>query len=303
MRLHQHRKARKRTGNNGALLFLLSLLLVACTKKVSPLLPGPGGQSASVNFYSASDLQYSLGGERYIFIDTPVDTVLNPYHQVYAPGFGSTNPIDQQEYPLANTDDAYHSISYIGMIPGGHRLQFTDASRQVIKDSAVILSDKSYTSFYLADAGQEGGLASYRLLAVPEEHNGATDKVRMRIINLGPDIGSISCYLQKADGSLLFTPLPQQLPFGTASPYFDLDTTGASRGQLTLQIVADSDPQHRLLTTRLSSTPDHAYVVVVQGFHSPATRQVPEGMNADGSIRYSTVNIPVNLRVNVRQSY
>lgn len=281
---------------------IVMLILSACKKEITPLEAGViNSPSAALNFYSASDLQYNLGSNRYVFIDRAVDTAsLNPA----VPYFSNINPIDLQEYPISNlTYDAYNFISYVRITAGNHHIVFTDGNRETIKDTVLNLADTSYTSLYLTDAGHNGEPASYRLLASPEEHKGVPGRVRMRVVNLSPDVGSISCYLQNANGTILFSPLPQQLAFGTASPYLELDTAGAYRGKLNLQIIADKDPLHSFLFTQITANPGHSYVVIIKGFYQPTTRLVPTGKNPDGSIKYQAVAISPNLRVNIRQSY
>ena len=272
---------------------LLMLFLSACKKNSTAEEDNP---AAALNLYSASDVQVKQSLNRYVFIDMPVDTV--PAQNLAVPVF--TN--DQQEYPVVY-HDPYHLITYTRMTAGSHRLLFTDTGRLVIHDTALILAKDSYTTLYITDAGHTGEPASYQSLSVAEDRHGTRGRVRVRVINLSPDIGSISCYQEKADGKTLFSPLPQQLAFCKASDYVELDTTGATDGKLNLRVIADDDPLNPLVLTRIPASPGHAYVMVVQGFRQATTRQVPFGKNADGSLKYRTTDITANVRVTLRQSY
>lgn len=278
---------------NYKILFLLTLL-ASCSRSVDPLLPEP---DASVNFYNASEVMASsqtLGTNNYVFVDDTVKKFAS---------FASYLT-DLRQYPNNNFNyGGYRMFSWMRMPAGTHRLQLTCHTKFPVADTSLFIPANTYQSVYLSESPE--GDAVYRLLVVPEEHTGEPGKVRIRIVHLSADAGTLRCYRSLGEGQQTTTGLPQDISYGTATPYVTLDTTGTAqtRGNIILRLVDKNDPGNVVISTGVPGEPGSSFVLLLQGFRQATTRRLITGVKADGKFTDTTVTVPANLRVNVRRTY
>ena len=273
----------------------LLVLAASCSKDVKPLLPGPA--DAAINFYNASEVMASsqaLGTNNYILTD---DTSL------HSASFVSYDTDDRQYPNFYPTYGGYGLFSWMRISAGNHRFWFTCHTQFPVADTSIHIPKDSYQSVYLSESPE--GDAVYRVLVVPEEHAGIPGKVRIRFVHLSPDAGTLRCYRSMGDGGKTTDGLPQDMAYGTATPYVSLDTNGTAqtRGNLVLRLVDKNDPDNVVLSTGVPAVPGSSFVLLLQGFRQQATRRLITGRDANGKSKDTTVTVTANLRVNVRRTY
>ena len=281
------------------------LCLVACQKSAD-ILPG-NGQDTYLNFYNASEvLQQNLAfsnNNLVIINDTvPGTKTLNQMR------FSSTD--DFRQYPrtvsgaeLVNDPiglplgTTYDVIYWKPIEAGSYRFIYTSLNKVYLKDTTIVVSPKSFTTQYLVESSIADD--AYRILTVPEERKGTQGKVRIKVINLSPDFGSLEVYRADQNGNQIPAGLPTALRYGQNSSYAEIDTVGTAktRGQLLLKF-RKSGSDAVVLTRAVDAISNSSFVVVFQGFEKAANRRIKTGNQA-----VETVKVSPNLRVNVRRVF
>lgn len=181
-------------------------------------------------------------------------------------------------YPFDITTDGgvlpHERVLYMRAPGGTHRLWFANAYGQAVVDTSLTLPANRSTVIYLVDS-----LATnYRAIAVDESTPGPADSTRIRVLNLSPDAGPIGVYVVSESGGYLWTNLPQQVPYGTASPYVDVDTSlVSSDGNVYLKFFANADTANGIALATVPFMRGHSYHVAVGGLLNAEMLTYPQG--------------------------
>lgn len=281
-----------RQARGGGLSWGLFILIatVSCTQDDEPYTPGP--PDGSLNFYNASEalLQRGFTNDNVVFIDGNTSDFARFSDVVQ----------DSRQFPEVYASYNYQVAGWMRIKKGNHRFKFTGPAYHVLGDTTVFIAEDSRHAIYLAES--PGGSQAYRVIVAKEDRLGIAGKVRVRFVNLSPDAGALRCYRSLAGGSLSTAGLPQDMVYGTVTPYVPIDTLGASatRNHLVFRLVDKVDPQRVLLTASVPALPGTSFVFVIQGFRNDAERRIPYGENA---VRDTAIRIQANLRVNTRRTY
>lgn len=282
-------------------LILAVTLLTACEKK--EVVPGDG-QDTYVNFYNASEVlqqNISLAMSNKIIINDSL-----PGQQ--QPQFSSTDDFRQYPRHLTGTDaviDAvnppaginYNVVYWMPVNAEKYRFAYTSVNKTSLVDATVDLLPKTFTTQYLVESPAADN--AYSILTVPVERTGTAGKVRVQLVNLSPDFGSLEVYRTDEAGNRVASQLPTALSATTYSPYVELDTAGASKtfNKLLLKFCK-SGSNEVVLTRAVDAISGSSYSVVFQGFEKLTTRRI----KISGS-DYQQVSVSPNLRVNVRRIF
>lgn len=273
------------------LLTTLGMFLASCQEHIEP-----APETAGVNFYNASEAISAAGLRQSVYLDdtTSFRNTLGWFYQY------TEAPYGQSFNDEGTKNQKYRVPAWLSVNTGEHRFMFA-AGSSFLFDTAFALSGQSLMSFYLSE-GPESDHA-YRVTTIPEEWSRTTvdpAKVKLRVVNLSPDVGDLSCYRSDNNAEVL-----QSIRNGQASSHAWLDTTGYAhnRDQIVLQFSSDQDPENILMKTAVPNIPGAYFVVVLQGFKTTTARVVQTGVNPDGTPRYTTKTIEADLRVNLRRIY
>jgi hypothetical protein len=289
-------------------IFIVIIILAAfaCKKNVQPEQTTP--PDLSVNFYNASELLRitSTAERKYIFVDGYDTANTNqPFFYYYSGSYLDEYPRDPGVMPVAVS-----AIPYTRLEAGGHRFVFTNAKKFKLADTSLTWQAGTHQQLYLAnEMPTADSSANYRVVNVQEDRKRVEGKVRVRFINLSGDTDSLNVYRVDADGRRIFSGMPNDIRFATATMYAELDTAGNVNQRLTLQFFKGTDTVSALLSASVPAIPGNSYVLLIQGFRSspPNYNSIPfknpVGRDAAGNIIYERVQVAPNLRAVVRQSY
>lgn len=288
------------------IIVIIILAAIACKKDLQPEQTTP--PDLSVNFYNASELirATSPASRKYIYVDG-YDTISTNHPFFYY--FSGTNP---DEFPknVPLTPAAVPAIPYMRLEAGSHQFIFTNAGKFKLADISQVWQANTFQQLYLVNGlPQADSTTTYRIVHVQEERKLVEGKVRVRVINLSADTDSLNMFQLQGDGRRIFTGMPHDIVFGTATPYVELDTAGGINQRLTLQLYKGTDTLSPLLSTTVPAVAGSSYVLLVQGYRSrpplypPLSFKNPAGRDSSGNIIYEKVEVPANLRAVVRQSY
>jgi len=284
------------------LAFAAALMLGACQKS-GDIAPG-NGQDAYLNFYNASEVlqqNMTLSANNLILINDTVPganqlqfSQTDDFRQFPQTITGNQFNVDIHPVPAGMN---YNVVFWMPVLAGNHHITYTATKNADLKDTTVTISAKSFTTQYLVESPVSND--AYRVVTVPEERLGTAGKVRVKVINLSPDLGPMEVIRTDKDGNAILESLPAALKYGEHSPYADIDTAGISktRGQLLLKF-RKSGSNAVLLTKVIDAIPNTSFTMVLQGFEKETVRRIKTA-----SQTFQTVTVNPNLRVNVRRIF
>jgi hypothetical protein len=222
-----------------------------------------------------------------------------PYDFIYIDQFDTTRTDDPyfnsafDSYPIDPNAQSgilpYERIEYMREVAGAHRFRFTNFAHGVVVDTTLDLAASANTVIYLLDSIG----TRYHVLTVDESPPGPANSVQLRVLNSSPDAGPVSAYVVASSGTFLWSNLPQQVPYGTVSPYVTIDTSVvASDGNVYLKFFGGTDTTQTVAAATVPFTPGRSYHVVVEGLVSPHVLPYPGALSV-------TVNPSVTARVRV----
>ncbi|HWZ58341.1 MAG TPA: DUF4397 domain-containing protein [Gemmatimonadaceae bacterium] len=270
----------------GVVVGVSALVVGACGGSRNPLATPAETQ---FNFHTAS---IGLG-------NWPCGCSYVPYDFIYIDQFDTTRTDDPyfngafDSYPI---DPNAHSgiplferIEYMREAAGAHRFRFTNFNHGVVVDTTLALAASANTVIYLTDSIG----VRYHVMLVDESTPGPANSVRMRVLNLSPDAGPVSAYVVASSGTFLWSNLPQQVAYGTISPYVTVDpSVVASDGNVYLKFFGGTDTAQTVAAATVPFTPGRSYHVVVEGLVSPHVVSYPGAVSV-------TVNPSVTAHVRV----
>jgi hypothetical protein len=286
-----------------AIAILVSLVVTSCSKEVTPVEPG-GKEEAAFNFYCASSVLNGLSnGAAPIYLNAkdydPAKRFIPQLDPFPYFSFGLSNA--KHESPSLSNN--FGSVMYLRHVAGANRFIFTDTTRNKIADTVIDAISHSRNILYLIDQPMpDNSVAQYTVLHVEDDAIGAEGKVKLRVINLSPDAGSLDIVARKRNGDWLRSPLPNELSFKNFSDYILLDTTGiGDNGQIVLNVLSSN--QEAILSTGIPAITGASYTLVIEGFRNGTTRRIPTRKRPDDSFEYTSVTIPANLKTSIRRMY
>lgn len=257
-------------------------------------------ESASINIFNASHVYDSMGKTRNIYL-SGLDTSANHFPLSFV-GY------DSYEIPRSGSLDGIRidwPMRFYDFPAGSQRVRFTDTTGNTVADTTLNFESGSYSSIYIADDTAHFNSilrnGTFRIFAFPEKKSVTAGKVRIRYIDLLTDIDTISGYI--------FTPsrdkftsqaTPRKLLYGTASDYYDIDTSGLTiQGQMLLRIFQRNDTINYKTQVAIPATPGRTYTVVLLGNAydwncSFAVKQ------PDGSVVRKVIRYPPGIKGYVR---
>ncbi|RPD42062.1 DUF4397 domain-containing protein [Chitinophaga barathri] len=303
-----------------AFLIAAILLQVSCRKEA--VIAG-NGTEAYVNFYNASevlrqgnfDLPVPVGGitkfglseQNMIYVN---DSIPRPplfgFHTNNSwPAFAIGND-DMRQYPsyssgsISIVDDigrAENNVYWMPLASGFYRFIYTAVYKNYLVREGVQLEPKTYTTQYLTE--DPASDSAYRVVSMPAYPYAAAGKVRLQVVHLSPDAGTVDVYRMDKDGNRQGNAIVRDLAFGNHNEYADIDTTGASAtyGNLVFGFYK-AGTANKLYSVGVPATSKASFITVIQGFANATARRII--VNANG---YTTVTWQVtpDLRVNVRR--
>jgi len=284
-------------------LALAAALMLSACQKSGDIAPG-NGQDAYLNFYNASEvLQQNmiLSANNLILINDTVPGANQPqfsqsddFRQFPRTITGNQFNIDINSIPAGTN---YNIVYWMPVLAGTHHIAYTASKNVDLKDTTVSISPKSFTTQYLVESPVSN--EAYRIATVPEERRGIAGKVRVKVVNLSPDLGPLEVIRTDKDGNTILETLPAALKYGEHSAYAEIDTAGVSRtrGQLILKL-RKSGSSAILLTQVIDAVPNTSFTVVFQGFEKETIRRI-----RTGSQTFQTVTVNPNLRINIRRIF
>lgn len=277
------------------------MLLLSCTKNGHSIdFPG----AAAINIFNASHVYDSMANQRIVWFSGYDTTAGN--QQLAFVGHGV------YEIPSGGQPEAIridHPMNFYDFKSGQQQLKFMDTARNVVIDTTLNFSENSYNSLYLADDTSHVINAStrsgrFKLFNFPEDRTATPGKVRVRYIDLVPDMDTMKCYFFTPGGKMLTdAATPETLMYGSTSPYYDLDTAGlVVSGQILLRVFTKNDTARYKAQIPIPATPGRTYTVVVFGNSAYWLCSFPV-TQADGSVTQRLLNYPPNIRGYVRTVY
>lgn len=317
-------KSKRTMKNNLIILALILLGNMAITSCDDNLDAWDEGQHnlAGVNFFALSETlpYYENNVPRGIgiFVDTvEYHTVINnvlssiPYFNLYEYGKISW-------FPYNNNQPANNQPLYMNYAAGKHRFIFSYFTiekgdvYQVVSQPTIRLAEaeldldagSNAIIFLTDDVADEGGMPAYKVTRLEQkpEKNVRPDKVSVRFIHLSMDAGALRISQLKQDGNEKDGYLLQDLNFGSASDYIQLDTVGfVSDGLLMFHVYTPDNNEP--ISVGVSAVLGSCFDVIIHGFTQPHTRRVITTVAEDGALTYKTVGLPAGFTTTVRQTY
>lgn len=292
-----------------AIGYLFIFFLTSCEKEITPYAPGEG-QEAYVNFYSAVEVVAQrqtepLHENNMIYIQDSVKSELFPY---VFPTFTNTTSDGRQFPEIAGSDitptwtgnnDQIRSNVFWQPLPMNdfYRFIFTSTNKVFLKDITLSLAPKSFTMLYLTESPESDN--AYTIVAVPAgELKGVEKKVKVQVVNLATDWGSIDIVLTDRNGDIVDTNLPENLAFGKYSTYALLDPQYANGYKKLALRIRKHGEENFTLSTNIDAVPGSSYIVVVKGFAKEATRYIKKS-----NTEQARIEITPSLRVHNRRLY
>lgn len=289
------------------IFFMAALEFSACKKNIEPLVAD--AQNAYINFYNASEIltsnpNLSVGNMVYVNDSIP------QYPFMRYPEFSSGNPQYPRntggglETPPGNVNIpsgiGYSVAFWMPIAPGQYKFIFTSVNKNYLKDIALTLAAKDRTALYLVESPD--GNDQYRLVAVPTERAGTPGKVRIKVVNLSPDAGTLGV-VRDNNGTTEVQGLPQHLQFGEYSEYVEIEPNGTSATSFIDLEINKADGNQNLISTSIPAIPGSSFVLLIQGFTTVSSRKIITGKQTDGSPIWETVNVPANFRATWRRTF
>ncbi len=283
--------------NKYAVIVLMAVLF-SCTKNGHSI---SYSDAASINIFNASHVYDSMYKQRMVWF-SGYDTasglkMLFTQHDIEIPGNGQLEAIRID-----------HPMQFYDFNAGRQQVKFSDTGMVTVADTSLDFSSGSYNGIYLAedttriDAFTRSG--RFKIFKFTEERTNTTGKVRVRYIDLVPDIDTLNGYI--------FTPTvakftseatPNALVYGEASRYYDLDTAGlVISGNILLRLFPKKDTLNYNVQIPIPATPGRTYTVLVFGNASywPCRFSIKQ---PDGSVTQKSINYPPNIKGYVRTVY
>lgn len=292
-----------------AIIMLLTSAAMSCKKDISQV----DESSIKINYFAGSDVlkSYALGGIG-IFVDTPpfnVPTSTGSRIPYFSTAIGQA----QLEFPKIY---GASGLMYTPYFSGPHHFQLG----YMAPDSVNTFTGTQYTNKY-ADTTfniTTGSEALLYLVDAPPSRDSAdpqfklmimdanrflqldTGQVAVRIIHQSPDTEPLKLSRVNLDGSFTTEGLSQHLQYGTFTTYLLLNTKEAKNGLLALRMYS-TITGNELVNTAIPANAGHAYTLAITGFQQTRNFRIPVNVNADKKLIYDNVNIPANLRAEIRQ--
>ncbi len=282
-------------------IILIQVLATGCKK--TDVVPG-NGEEAYVNFYNASEVQQqniSLALKNYVVLDqlytrngmgqfsADGDNRQFPYTQ----GIAEATP-DNLSLPTGIT---YSNVYWLPIQSGNHHFIYTSDSTYVaLKNITETYQPQTFNAQYLVESPAADSL--YNIFSFPVQRAGTPGKVRVQIVHLSPDLGSIEVYRADSTGNPVATNLPNTLSYGQASSFIELDTAGSAHTkQLILLKFLKNGSNDVAITSSIPAVSNSSFIVALQGFEQTTTRKV----KMRGG--YQSVTVNSNLRINLRRVF
>jgi hypothetical protein len=273
--------------------------LAACNTSKTPTALGPETQ---VNFYSAS-----LGLVSAPCATPPTCTSYNAiYYDRYDTTrtdhpyfFGTTVGLDYPVDPLQPIPGVppFERPLYFRLPAGTHRFWFANGAGTVVADTALPLGASRRTLLYFVDS-----LATnYRVLTLDETTTGPSSGVRFRVLNLSPDAGPVGVYALGDSGQNVWSNLPQQVAYGTVTPYVTLDSAlTLTDGNVYLEFFSGIDTANTIATAVVPYLSGRSYHVVVEGTVTQETLNYP---NPTQPGQFTPVTVNPTIAAKLRAVY
>ena len=289
----------------GGLLLLLMCCFQSCSENVADIIPG-NGNDTYINFYNAIEAARqglatdSLGYYNMIYVN---DSVPNAVFKKF-PQFSDAGSDDKRQYPYHFTGTDYVTdiaggfgdVFWMPIAEGKYKFIYTSRFKTFLKDTAVVLTRKTYTTQYITESPESN--SAYTIVTVPVEPKAVQGKVRVQIVNLATDLGAIDVYQVDDNGKELTSTLPTNLSFGAYSPYAELDTAGANKNNKLVLKFRKNGESTASLTTTVPAISGSTYTLLVQGFINETVRRIKKSNTG-----YISVDVMPDLRVNSRRMY
>jgi hypothetical protein len=275
-------------------------LIPSCTKNPHSI----GGQpAANINIFNASHVYDSMVKARNVYL-SGLDTA-SLLSQLSFPGLRSYEIPDNGQVEAIRFD---HPMHYNPFLAGRQRIQFADTAGAIVADTSLDFAAGGDYGVYLADDTVKTGSyrsGKFRIFSFPENNVGNTPgKMRLRYIDLVPDVDKLSGYFLSEKGDTLTIPqAPHSLQYGTASEFTDLDTTGiVVGGQLLLRLYKEGNIKSAYTQVSLPATPGRTYTVLLFGNAAFFLCQFPIKQK-DGSTVLKTINYAPRITAYARTVY
>lgn len=251
--------------------------VVACTSTRDPLAVGP---QTNINFWSASVALLTWPRS---------PTYPPPYDFVYIDSYDTSRTdvpnLWNGSFPFDPTQDGsglpYTRVLYMHLAAGSHRLRFTNPERAVIVDTTLGLGGNQNTVLYLTDSLQH----NMHVVAVDESAPGVAGAVRIRVVQLSPDVGPLGAFVFSDTGTVVRSNLPQAVAYDSVTPYIVLDPSLASSdGNVYVSFFAGGDSANVVATAVVPFSVNRSYHVVVEGLANPETFTYPDPANPGQTI-------------------
>lgn len=275
-----------------AVLLTLGVLYLSCSKKQNSLAVA---DPAYINIFNASHVYDSMQKRRNVY--------LSGYDTSSITGAGSLNFWNSYELPSAAQVQPVRvdrPIRYYIFVAGSQRVRFADTLGTIVADSSLNFSSGGNYTLYLADdttrlsppypVTRSGAV---RLFSFPEEQTSTPGKVRLRYIDLTPDVDTLNGYFFTSTGGKFTSgATPNALTYGTASAYYDIDTTGlVVGGQMLLRMFRKKDTTRFFTQIPVPPTPGRTYTVLIFGnagqLNCRFSVKQPDGTTKEKTITYS----------------
>lgn len=185
------------------------------------------------------------------------------------------------QYPVDFIATSYQRVFYMRESAGVHRLWLTNSSGGTVIDTTLTLgADRNTVTYFIDSLGTQ-----YQILTVDESTPGPSNVVRLRVLNLSPDVGPIGLYVVGDTGQRIFSNLPRNVTYKTVTPYVTVsDSLVASDGNIYLKIFAGTDTASTVTAATVPFMPGRSYHLIVGGLATAHTLSFPG----------DTVSVPVN---------
>lgn len=248
---------------NKYVIIAITTILFSCTRSGHSL---TYPETAAINIFNASHVYDSMYRQRVVWL-SGYDTAARGLRMFFT-GYGNYEIPGNGPVEAVRLD---HPMQFYDFNAGRQRVKFADTAGVTVADTSLDFSSGSYNGIYLAedtvhvDASTRSG--GFRIFNFPEERTSTAGRVRVRYVDLVPDIDTLNGYIfTPASSKFTSEATPHALVYGTASRSYDLDTTGlVISGNMLLRVFRKTDTLNYNIQIPIPATPGRTYTVVMFG--------------------------------------
>lgn len=280
---------------------LMCILTLSAACKKETIQAGDGAVSY-INFFNASEVLSQntlLSFHNWVIINKQQTKAVAEFTaKRQFPYTSSISPIvTTPDYLNLPAGSNYELVYWLPLYAGSNHIEFTADSAYVsLKDSTVMLRPESFSTQYLVESPEND--KSYQLFSYEMDPTRKPGIVRVQLINLSPDFGTLEVFRSSEDGKQVGNLLTEGLAYGHSSPFVDIDTVGASKTRGNIILNFKKNGGKVVLTKAVPAISESVFSLVFQGFEKPAIRHIPTRNNT-----LRTISVASNLRTLLRRFY